>query len=364
MKKILIGSLLLCLFCTIIYAAPKPKPDSESFKLVNADKMYLSRSDQEQILELVGKVNFFYGKTEFRGDRAIIFDKQKIVRMTGNVIVSNDTLSLRADTLAYYRIPELLNLGGNVSITEKKPSGSLRTFSSEYGSYDRKEDKLSVWKNVRSYDKEENAYAQCGYGFWDRKAGYAYLIEEPQFWAGKEDTLRVIAEKMEFFDRERKLVATFNVSTQSKDYQIDSDFLIYFLKEDKAVFTGKPIFKSGYATARAQEFYLYQNDRKPVRAELRDSCEVFFAEEEGLPKTNWVKANNVIIEFADSKIRRFEAEDQVSYYFEQEQKDKRDFVHNQAEGQYLEANFNEDNKLQFMRMRKGIQGKYKFNNNS
>ncbi|MDZ4121504.1 MAG: OstA-like protein [Candidatus Cloacimonadaceae bacterium] len=365
MKQILLGSLLLWMcWLAIPLCARTGKAQEETFRLVHADKMFLSRQLEEQILELAGKVHFFYGKTEFHSDRAIIFDKQKIARMYGNVKVSTDTLTLVADTVAYYRIPEILNLGGRVQATEAKPDGSFRTFNAEYGTYDKKEDKLTVWKNVKSYDKQENARGECGYAFWDRKAGYAYLIENPILYTAKDDTLVIRSEKMEFFDLDRRLVATFNVNTKSKDYEISSDFLIYFLKEDRAVFTGQPVFTSEYARATAREFYLWMEDRKPTRAELRDSCVVYFTEEAGAEKENWVKASNIELEFRDNNIGRFSAEERVSYYYKQEKQEKRDYMENSASGEYLEAKFNEDNKLEIMWMNKGIRGKYKFQNNS
>ncbi len=337
---------------------------NENFRLIHSDKMFLSRFQEEQIIELVGKVHFFYGNTEFKSNRAIIFDKQKIARLNGNVKVWADTLALAADSVAYYRTPDLLNLGGNVYVTETKPDGSFRSFNSEFGTYDKKEDKLTVWKDVKSFDKEENAHIQCGYAFWDRKAGYAYMIENPIITSGKEDTLRISSEKMEYFDQERKLIATFNVNSESKDYQITSDFLIYFLKEDKAVFTGKPAFKSDYATATAEEFYMYMKDRKITHAELKDSCRVYFAEESGAEQINWVQADIIRLDFENDNIRSFEAESKVSYYYLQEKKEKRDYFENTATGDYLEAKFNEDNKLDIMKMKKGIKGKYKFHNNS
>lgn len=358
------ASLFLLLILLILGNALYSNAGSQRFRLIHADKMYLSRQQTEQILELAGKVHFFYGDTEFKSDRAIIFDKQKIARLNGNVKVFADTLSLTADSLAYYRIPDILNLGGKVLITETKPSGSLRTFRSEFATYDKAEDKLTTWKNVKAYDKEENAHISCGYAFWDRKAGYAFMLENPMVSAGTEDTLYIRSEKMEFFDADRKLIATFNVDTQSKDYKINSDFLIYFLKEDKAVFTGKPTFRSEYAIASAEEFYLYLKDRKPQSAELIDSCRVEFTEEAGAKPNNWVEANTIRLKMGDNYVKHFEAEGKVSYYFMQEKKGKKDYFENSATGEFMEANFNEDKSLDWMKMKHKIQGKYRFHNNS
>lgn len=358
-KNTWIGSLLLILLLPL-WAQKKP----EQLRVIHSDKLYLNKIEDEQVLELSGKVHFWYGKTEFRSDRALIFDQRKIARLDGNVVVNNDSLILHSDSLSYYRIPDRLNAGGKVRITETRKSGISRWFKSDFAIYNQKEDNLTVWKNVSSYDVDENASATCGYAFWDRKNGYAYMVENPQVQSGKQDTLYVQADKIEFFDTDRKLVATFNVAAHTSEYRTESDFLIYFMKEDKAVFTGKPRFNSEFANAEATEFYLFFKDRKLSRAELVDSCVVYFAEERKAPKTNWVKARYISLTFEDEAIREFSAEDAVSYNYLQEEQEKRDFFINSATGDFLEAKFGADNKLELMIMRKGINGIYKFHNNS
>lgn len=355
------GSLLLALLFPIW---GQTAPRNETFKLIHSDKLFLNRLNNEQVLELTGKVHFWYGKTEFKSDRAMIFDTQKIARLAGRVSVINDSLALKADSVAYYRFTEDLNLGGKVQITETRKTGSLRWFKSEYAIYNRTADKLTVWKDVSAWDKDENAWAECGYAFWDRKAGYAYMIENPRMRAGVTDTLYIKADKIEYFDADRKIVATFNAEVRSRDYLVNSDFLIYLMGEDKAVFTGRPRFVSDYATATANEFYLYLKARKLHKAELQDSCQVYFSEEPKGRQDNWVTAGFISIEFREEAIRSFTAEEDVTYQYTQEKREKRDPFVNTARGYFLEAKFNDDNKLDLMRMKGGVKGSYKFHNKS
>lgn len=359
MKNTWIGSLLLLFALPLCAQGAK-----EQLRVIHSDKLFLTKVQDEQVMRLDGKVHFWYGETEFRCDRALIFDRQKIARLDGNVSVSNDSLTMMADSLAYYRIPDELNAGGDVYITESRQDGSFRWFRSQYAIYNQKDDNITVWQDVSSYDEGEKASASCGYAYWDRKNGYAYMIEDPQVESAGQDTLFISADRIEFFDEERKLVATFNVLAQSQDYQTTSDFLIYFMREDKAVFTGRPRFTSDFATAVAREFYLFLEDRKLTRAELVDSCRVDFAEERLAERVNWVKANFIAIDFKDDAISEFHAESSVSYHYFQEETGERDFFINTAQGSFLEAKFNSDNKLDFMKMRKGIKGTYKFKDNS
>jgi lipopolysaccharide export system protein LptA len=359
LKKIIwTGSLLLALLL------PLWAQGGEKLRVIHSDKLFLSKNLDEQVMRLEGSVHFWYGPTEFKCDRAMIFDLQKIARLDGNVKVSNDSLFMSSDSLAYYRTTEELNAGGKVYIEEAKQDGVFRWFRSDYAIYNQMYDNLTVWSNVSSFDKQENASITCGYAYWDRKLRYAYMIENPEVRTAGIDSLYVKADKIEFFDEERKLAATFNVLAQSQDYQATSDFLIYFMSEDKAVFTGQPVFHSDYADARAKEFYLFFQDRQLTRAELVDSCRVDYAEEQSGPRINWVLANYISIAFKDKQIREFQAENTVRYHYRQDETEERDFFVNTANGDYLEAKFNEDNKLDYMKMNRGIKGTYKFHNNS
>lgn len=358
-KNIWIGSVFLLLFLSLWGQDPE-----EKLEVIHSDKLFLTKIREEQVMQLNGNVHFWYGDTEFKCDRALIFDQQKIARLDGNVIVNNDSLTLQSDSLSYYRIPEELNAGGGVYITETKLGGSFRWFNSEYAIYDKKEDNLTVWQDVSSFDAEENATASCGYAFWDRKNGYAYMTEKPRLHTAGQDTLSVTAERMEFFDEDRKLVATFNVVAQSRDYTMTSDFLIFFMDEDKAVFTGQPVFDSDFAAAWAREFYLFLDERRLDRAEMVDSCLVEFSEERLGERRNWVRADFIALDFEDNMIREFEAENKVSYHYLQEETEERDYFINTADGVFLEAKFNADNKLEYMKMRRGIKGVYKFNESS
>jgi lipopolysaccharide export system protein LptA len=135
--------LLAVLWLVAGYALAAPQKPSDKFRLVHADKLFMSKTYEEQALELSGKVHFFYGDTEFKSDRALILDIKKIARLYGNVVVSNDSLLLVADTLAYYRIPELMNAGGRVTATHSNKQGAYRWMKSDYASYDKARDILT-----------------------------------------------------------------------------------------------------------------------------------------------------------------------------------------------------------------------------
>ena len=74
---ILTGSVLLLLSFTILRAEQELRP----YRLVNADRLFVDRLENEYLTRLNGNVHFFYGETEFFSDQAEIYEEQKLVRM-------------------------------------------------------------------------------------------------------------------------------------------------------------------------------------------------------------------------------------------------------------------------------------------
>ena len=356
-KAFLICSLLLAMFC--LWGQGR-----EKIRVIHSDKLQLTKMQDEQVMKLDGRVHFWYGKTEFKADRALIFDLQKIARLDGNVKVNNDSLSISADSLTYYRKIEQLNAGGKVLIEERKKGEVIRWFRSDKAVYDQLHNSVTVWENVSSYDREENADITCGYAFWDRKNRYSYLVEEPFIHIAGKDTVSVRADKFEYFQNERKLMATFNVLARSQEFEASSDFLVYLMNEDKALFIGEPEFRSEKAIASADEFYLYFQERVLERVELIDSCRLDFSEGEDEQKQNWVTADYIQVDFEDRQIRHFEAEKSVEYSYLQQKSEDRDYFLNTANGDSLEASFSDKSELDTMQMRTRVNGVYKFHNDS
>jgi hypothetical protein len=375
MKKILIGSLFLFFLGLLLAATAKTSssnttPNAQaqeqqdtSYKLINADHLFLSKVNNEYITELLGNVHFFYGEAEFWTDRSLIWEKQKIARMEGNVKVKRDTLMLEADSVVYYRTQDKMNLGSHVYVKETHKDRSIRTFKANKAEYHPKQKNLICTDNVSFYDQKENMNGTCGYFMYREKDGYGYMIKDPVVYVTGKDSILITADKMEYFRQFSKLIATFNVKTSTSDYNTTSDFLIFLNHENKAVFTGKPRLTSTFGDAEAVNFYLYFDKRELIRAELQDSCIVHFAEEEGKLPTNWCKANYLKMYFSKREITRFEAEENVSYHYVQEKTEKKDYANNEATGEHLTIKFKPGNRVQMMKMEKQIKGKYKFENN-
>lgn len=365
MKKISTGKnifLKISVIFFLLYSLSLYSEETElqPYKLINADKLILTKVNEGYITNLIGNVHFFYGETEFFSDEADIFEEEKIARLWGNVEVYDDTLSLYADKVDYFRITEKLVLDENVLINEAHKDSTIRTFKAEHVDYFRKERELYALENVRMYDEREDLNGSCGQLNYYLKDGYGYLMKSPVLSLAGEDSIQISAEKMEYFKDFEKVVATFNVITQSTEFELTSDFLLYFAQEDKAIYLGDPKFSSESADASAIELQLLFEDKRMKKAILKDSCSVFFKTEEESSDNSWVTSNSMYFDFEDGKVKLFDAQDNVDSYYHQDETDNKEMAINKATGKHLIISINNENEIETIDMRKQVQGLYKF----
>ncbi|MDN5355041.1 MAG: hypothetical protein PWQ09_1797 [Candidatus Cloacimonadota bacterium] len=349
-----IGSFLL------LFSWLWPQQELRPYKLINADTLLVQKVAEEYVTTLSGNVHLFYGETEFFTEQAELFEKQKISRMLGNVEVYDDTLSLYADKVEYFRKQEKLALQGDVFVRENHADSTYRTFESERAEYWREKREFYADENVKFYDQREEFHGSCGDLNYFLERNYGYLLQKPVLKVVQADSLQISAEKIEYFEDFKKIVATFNVQTIANDFIINSNFLIYFDDEKKAHFVGQPSFESDFADAWAQEFRVYFQKNKIKKAELQDSCFVKFRTENDKEKLNWIRSDFMELHFQDRKIRLCEAESNVTSKFLQTATAERDFMKNRAAGENLLLYISPENKLEKIELKKNVKGKYTF----
>ncbi|MBW6515595.1 MAG: hypothetical protein K0B81_03130 [Candidatus Cloacimonetes bacterium] len=352
---ILFGSMLI-LHSISLNAAER---DLRPYRLINADRLYVDRIEDEYLTRLVGNVHFFYGDTEFFSDQAELYEVSKIARMFGNVKVIDDSLTIYSDIVDYYRLKEELILTGNVLILEEHEDGTERTFQSDKGEYLRNERQIYAYDNILFYDQRESIYGYCHYLDYNIESGYGLITNNPEIKVEGDESLTITAEKIEFYKDFNRLAATFNVNTIYDDYLVTSDFLLFFIDDEYAVFLGEPRFTSDIAEAVAEEFYLYFEDRKIKSATLENNCLTFFATKEGAEKKSSVKCNLMELQFSEGKITEMQAFYNVISNYVSESSD-RDQIINYAESEELVVTFNDENEIESVKFLGKVSGRYKF----
>ena len=332
------------------------------YRLIHADSLNASKVNGAYVSELTGAVHLFYGDTEFFADRAFLYEREKVVRMTGNVQVYEDSLSLKAERVSYFRLMEKLNLEENVEFYETHQDSTWRTFEAERVEYLRENKNFEAWENVTVYDSRENVQGKCGYMTYNVDKSFGYLRESPELQMSKSDSLLIKSQKIEYYDDYKKIVAIFEVETVMPDYSLTSDFLIYYSEEEKATYRGQPQLFSEQFDAQASEVTLFFLENKLDHAQMNDSCRVDYKVNEQGAKENWITSEEMEFEFVDGVIHKSKAYRGVeSYYVQQaDPENRQDFLSNEATAEKLIMYMNDEGYIERIGLSRAINGKYIF----
>ncbi|MBN2460713.1 MAG: LPS export ABC transporter periplasmic protein LptC, partial [Candidatus Cloacimonetes bacterium] len=259
----------------------------------------------------------------------------------------------------YQRLQEELHLWGNVFVRELHKDNTIRTFAAQKVFYFRDRREFQAEEEVEVYDERESIRGRCGILRYFLDSEYGYLLMEPVIRLEDKDSLQVAAQKIEYFRSFQKVVANFAVEVATEEFLIQSDFLLYFADEDKAIFLGNPRFLSEFADANAREFQIFFQERQIRQAELHDSCRVDFKAEETQEKESWIVADDMVFDFQDNMLTLCRASGAVDSYYIQDYTPEREYSVNKAQGTHLILSV-ADNRITRIDMSTEVKGMYKF----
>jgi len=330
------------------------------YRLINADHLQHFKFIDENVVHLQGNVHFFYNEIEFLAEHAEIYESQEYVTLKGNVIIVQDSLRMTSNIAQYYKKSEYLRAEGRVVLTENKDTKILRQSTSNNAMHYRDRGEFILQGNVYAIDFSDSLHARAGYAIYNQQTGYGYLIQRPYIWKAGSDSLALFAEKIEYFEENKKMVASFQVITQNETIKATSDFLIYYIDEGKMIYIGNPKFYSEDGDGNADLITVYL-DKKEINEILLDkNCYIKFNSEDSVEKENWVSSDYMTLIYKNKKPSVFNAYENVKSFFLQEPSNNKSLMNNNVEGDKLILHFNSDSQIETLNMENNIKGVYRF----
>ena len=356
MNKISLFIIFAYMTSVCILYSNEPVP----YRLINSDHLQAFRTGDEYITRLRGNVHFFYDNIEFKADRADIYDVQQHVILSGNVVIIQDTLSMTALEAQYFHQTQLLRAQGNVVMTETDCEGAFRRVTSNIATHHRDTGEFILQGNVHASDFRDSLFATAGHAFFNQQDGYGYLIQRPVVWRTGDNPLSMSAEKIEFFQENNKVVASFNVVTHNDDIRATCNFLIYYGDEGRVIYIGEPRFysESGDGHADLITIYLDGNDVREIVME--GNSFIYFRAEAVGEKDNWVSSNNMVLLYSDNRPSEFIARENVQSFIRQVGASRRQAMINDVAGESLTISFDENADIDQLNITERIRGKYRF----
>jgi lipopolysaccharide export system protein LptA len=320
----------------------------------------MNRVNQEYITYLSGNVRIFYGDIEFKSDLADIYEKRQHVVLRGNVIVVQDSLMITCEDAQYFHENQLLQVQQNVVITELLEEGIYRRSTSSSGTHFRESGEFFLRGNVFIQDFKEHLFARAGYLTFNQQTGYGYMIESPVVWRAAEDSLALFAEKIEYFEENNKVLASFGVITQNVDIKVTSDFLIYYGDEDRIVYIGDPKFYSENGDGEADLITVLLENNEIREILMEGNCYIRFSSDDSGEKNSWVRSDYMTLFYINDRAEEFIARENVSSFLRQGG-ERRSRMDNNVTGELLNILFDENSNIIQLIITDSVSGKYRFN---
>ena len=359
-KKIKTYSVFYCLFTLLLSFASLYTSEPVQYRLVSTDQLNMNRVNDEYVTNMRGNVHFFYADIEFKADMADIYEKQEYVVLKGNVLVIQDSLSISCESAQYYHQNLYLRVQTNVVITELHHEGTFRKVTSNQGTQYRDRGEIILQGNVFAHDTRESLFASSEYAAFSQQTGYGYMIQSPKVWRTGADSLALAAEKIEFYEENSKMVASFDVITQNKEIEVRSDFLIYYGDEAKMVYIGDPRFYSHNGDGKADLITVFLENNDINEIHMEGNCFIEFSSNNSTEKHNWLSSDYMTLFYNENKPQEFIATENVKSFFVQEQNQNRDVQDNHVLGEEMNILFDDDSNISQLRINAKVKGKYRF----
>ena len=195
----------------------------------------------ESILELQGNVVVTDDQVTVTSDSATIYQTSERAEFTGNVQVVSDTLTATGYFLSYSRISGVMLLSGNATLTDGQ--STLNADNIEWFRFRN----MATAKGSVLLQGEWLGQVEGEYALYDRDRQSLFVTVDPVLTRVEgADTTVITADRLEFFEDGERAEAQGNavVSMQSSDMETLSEYLRYFGEENRMELIGSPVITS------------------------------------------------------------------------------------------------------------------------
>ncbi|MCD4707975.1 MAG: hypothetical protein K8S62_09580 [Candidatus Sabulitectum sp.] len=217
------------------------------FTVTSDDASTTELENGESILELNGNVVVTDDQVTVTSNSAIIYQDSERAEFTGNVHVDADTLSASGYFLSYSRITGIMILKGNAVLTD----GSS-VLTADQVDWFRFRDKATARGSV-VLQGDWLGMVQGEYALYDRERQSLFVTVDPILTRVEgSDTTVITADRLEFFEDGERAEAQGNacVSMGSGGMETSSEYLRYFGEEDRMELIGSPEIAGEEGTIR------------------------------------------------------------------------------------------------------------------
>lgn len=254
-------------FSVIGKAQTKP---AEKLEIINADTTRYSKTEQGNLLELIGNVHFKQGQAEMFCERAEHWRDAHKTIVHNNVRIYDREKSLFADIVYYFDIPQIFKAIGNVVLKD-----TIRTVFAEEVSYFKKENRVEADFNVVLKDSIHYIDIFGEHAEFDNNKDYALVTGEPVLIkkdsTGKQE-LKITSIKMELFEGGDKAVVTDSVHITQDRASATCGLAEFYRDSNEILLKENPVAWQGGDRLTGELIHLFIKENKLDKAIIKDSA--------------------------------------------------------------------------------------------
>ncbi len=331
-------------FCASLLCAPVRAQTGKLIIVENADSLVGRVIEGEAVRELIGNVRFSQENIHVSCDRALQFIESGRVDLSGNVIVRDDSITMRAPVGTYHRDSRTAEAFRDVSLDDGhvrvtagygqyfvdpkiaafrtnvvvRDTGSI--VLSDSLTYFRQERRSVALGNVSIYSRADNVtitgdhLENLASPPYSRVTGAPVLIQFDTSAAGRIDTLVVHSRVMESFtDSVRRRVATDSVEISRGGLSAVAGRAVFFTEGDSITLRIAPIVWYLQSQINGDSIDVYLQKRKLSHVKVRgDAMAVSRSSPRWPGRFDQMTGGKMDLYFADQELQRIRVEGQAT----------------------------------------------------
>ncbi len=392
-RRVILQYFLFLLGAVIVTLSPLYAQSQDNIiYLHHADSLVGLELNGEQARQLIGNVKFTHGKTIVICKRATQYLKSNKVNLEGNVIVTEDSLTMRADHGIYYGDTRICEASGNVRLDDNKMN-LFSDFGSYYSKdrmahfrqhvkvldstsvltaddlvYYRDEQKTIAESNVVIVSSENHLTLSGGHFENYKKVKYSLMFDRPRATqidtsGGVTDSVVIISDTMETYQQPpERLLATGNVSMKRTDVTSQAGSTVFYTKLDSIELRGTPFVwqtqSNGTTTQSSGDSMFVKLEQKRLRVLYLHghAFSISQADPTLLKRYHQISGQDMTMFFKENKINNIEVDRTATmlyYLFD----DKTPDGMNNTTGDHVSIEFL-NGKIDQLKVIGGVEGKY------
>lgn len=263
-----------------------------------------------------GNVQFDDGVKKVISDKVVYDNNERIFYFDEGIKLIKGEKILTADRGIYYRDENRSYCEGNVKYID-----SVQTFACDKAEFFEGSENINAYDNLVFKNFNENVTIMGGKGNYFGEEDFMEVSENPVMILKEKDTeMTVSGEKLEFFNKLSKVIASRNVEILRENLKARCNIAEYIMEngEEKIILKENPIIVQNGSDIKGKQIELFLKDKNIYKLNvIEDAVATMTADTIGY--NNELKGKNIYIFLKENKIEKMIAErnaESIYYMFE------------------------------------------------